>query len=94
MKISYFVYYRVAQPSQAATRATIERLLAHVKSTTGITGRLLVRTEDPSTWMEIYENIDSETAFEAALAAAVTDCGFTSIVAADSGRHIERFKAL
>ena len=63
MKISYFVYYRVAQPSQAATRATIERLQAHVKNATGISGRLLVRTEDPSTWMEIYENIDPDTAF-------------------------------
>jgi hypothetical protein len=69
-------------------------LLANVKASTGIGGRLLVRTEDATTWMEIYEGVNRPEAFEAALADAVAACDFATIVVANSGRHIERFKSL
>lgn len=93
MTASYFVYYRVANPDDPAARKIVEALLASVKESSGIAGRLLVRKEDPTTWMEIYEGVDTSTAFEAALERAVAACGFSGIVVANSGRHIERFKS-
>ena len=41
------------------------------RSHCGVQGRVLVRRDDPRTWMEIYENVADTAAFELALAAAV-----------------------
>lgn len=93
MTTHYYVYYRVARPDDAATRNLVSNLLTQVERATGIAGRLLVRTEDAHTWMEIYEPVIDATSFEAALLHAVDTSGFASVLAAGSTRHVERFRA-
>jgi hypothetical protein len=90
----YYIYYRVAEPVTDATRSAVHAILAEVKRETGVLGRLMMRTDDPATWMEIYEGVTREAQFEQALAAAVEHAGVARILAADSHRHIERFRPL
>jgi len=58
---------------------------------TRVRGRLLHRRDDPATWMEIYEGVADERAFDASLAAAVERCAFPSVLAAGSQRVTEIF---
>jgi hypothetical protein len=56
------VYYRVIADTPAA-RTTVATLMDEIKTATGVIGRLLMRCDDPGTWMEIYEPIDDAAAF-------------------------------
>ena len=90
LRLSYYIYYRVAQPEQAKTR--VRNIQAALKSQTGIDGRLLEKRDDPATWMEIYEGVSDADAFEQCLAAAVLESGFTAVLATGSARHLECFE--
>jgi hypothetical protein len=94
MACHYYIYYRVADPDADATRSAVHDILAEIKQETGIQGRLLMRTDDKTTWMEIYEGVTRETPFEAALSAAVERASASRILAEGSHRHIERFRPL
>lgn len=85
----FYVYYRVAADT-AESRALIAALMAEVEARTGISGRLLARCEDPSTWMEVYEAVVDANAFLSALDGSVRTNGAAS-VAINGRRTIERF---
>ena len=87
----FYVYYRV-DGDMAAARAKIAALTAEVEARTGVSGRLLARCDDPSTWMEVYEPVRDAAAFARALAACVRKTG-AAAVAADGMRRIECFAA-
>jgi len=87
-----YVWYRVAADTPAA-RAKIGALLADVEARTGVSGRLLARRDDPSTWMEVYEPVGRVGAFTRTLAACVRRQGAAD-VAADGNRRSECFAAL
>jgi hypothetical protein len=88
----FYVWYTVRGDLQAAV-AAIGALLEAVAAQTGVSGRLLARRDDPSTWMEIYENVEEPQAFERALDEQAARHGATS-VAEGGRRHTERFAAL
>jgi hypothetical protein len=88
----FYVYYRVDDDT-AVARAKIGALIAEVEARTGISGRLLARCEDPSTWMEVYEPIRDPGSFARTLAACVRSVGAAD-VAVDGTRRIECFAAL
>jgi hypothetical protein len=88
----FYVYYRITADT-AAARATIGALMADVEARTGVSGRLLARSDDPSTWMEIYEPVGDPGAFARTLAACVRTRA-AAAVAADEIRTVERFSAL
>ncbi len=90
MPLSYYVYYRVTQASQATALA--RELLAAMKQKTGIAGRLLRKRDDPATWMEIYEGVQDAPAFERSLAECVEAIRFTSVLQPGSTRHLECFE--
>ncbi len=90
MPLSYYVYYRVGDASQATALAN--KLLAAMKRKTGIAGRLLRKRDDPATWMEIYEGVQDATAFERSLAECVEATQFTSVLQTGSARHLECFE--
>ena len=48
-------------------RAQVERLLAAVEKECGVRGRWMHRRDDPTTYMEVYEGVKDEKAFEAIL---------------------------
>ena len=84
-----YVYYRVdlSQASHAATQ--IDRLLNAMTSHCGRPPRRLARRDDPSTWMEVYENIAQFEPFLAALKTAVNVHGCHAFIR--EGRHLECF---
>ena len=90
MPLSYYVYYRVTEASQATALAL--ELLAAIKQKTGIAGRLLRKRDDPATWMEIYEGVQDALAFERCLAECVDATHFTNALQSGSARHVECFE--
>ena len=89
----FYIYYRVADPASAAARDCVRALLADVLAGTGVTGRVMRRTHDVGTWMEIYENVARPEEFEIALATAVAERGFGAHLAPGSRRVTERFES-
>ena len=86
--VHYFIWYRVPGDAGLA-RVAVNAALADVARATGVTGRLCQRSDDPSTWMEIYEHVHDVHAFDAALAAAVIRHDVAAHI--PDGRHVERF---
>jgi hypothetical protein len=87
----YYVWYRVTG-DPAAARAAVAALLRDVLGATGVAGRVLVRRDDPTTWMEIYEDVADVERFDRALAAGVARHGVAGY-AEGGARHAEPFVA-
>lgn len=64
---SYYVYYRVEPGRVASLRAEVERLFRVVELACGVRGRWMRRRDDPTTYMEVYEEVADGTTFEALL---------------------------
>ena len=90
MPVQYVVWYEIAGDPQRA-RASIDAMMADVARTTGIRGRLHVRRDRPTTWMEIYADVADAASFEEEIAAAAK----RHDVAQHTGgaRHVEAFVA-
>lgn len=88
-EIHYYVWYRVHGSHADAQRVTAA-LQDDVAARTAIRGRVLVRRDDPSTWMEIYEGVAAPADFERELTAAVARHDAASI-AHEGVRHLEAF---
>lgn len=65
---NYYVYYRVDPARVPSLRLEIDQLFETMHRQSGVRGRWLQRCEDPSTYMEVYEGVADEPAFEALLA--------------------------
>ena len=48
-------------------RAGVEHLFASIERECGVRGRWLHRRDDPATYMEVYEGVKDQAAFEAVL---------------------------
>lgn len=79
----YYVYYRAEPARLEELRGAIGRLLDAVERATGVRGRWMRRRDDPGTFMEVYENVADDAAFEALLARESAALGLE--------RHVERF---
>jgi len=90
LSASYYIYYRSAAAAQQI-RGTVAAMQAALARETGVAGRLLRGVDDPSTWMEIYEDVSDRSEFETKLAAAVDRFGLESLLGAGAVRHLERF---
>ena len=91
MSINYYIYYRVAPADAARARAAVDAVQSALYQDTGIRGRLLRRVDDPTTWMEIYENVADAQPFEAALARLLAQHRFDACLDSDVRRHSECF---
>lgn len=80
---SYYVYYRVDPARLAELRAVVERIFAAVERETGVRGRWMRRCDEATTYMEVYENVADERAFETLLARESAAFGLE--------RKVERF---
>jgi len=83
---NYYVYYRVDAASVDSIRSCVEKIFEEVKAKTGIQGRWLRRRDDPATYMEVYEGVADEAAFEASLARESAGFGVE--------RRVERFRSV
>jgi len=65
---NYYVYYRVDAGKASALRPGVEQLFEKIHNRFGVRGRWMHRRDDPLTYMEVYEGVSDEAAFEALLA--------------------------
>ena len=80
---SYYVYYRVDASRLPALRQEVERLFDTIEGASGVRGRWLRRRDEPTTHMEVYENVSDDRTFEALLEREAAGLGLQ--------RHVERF---
>lgn len=80
---SYYVYYRVEPARVAALRSQVERLFGIVEQAAGVRGRWMRRRDDPTTYMEVYEDVVDERVFESLLEREAASLGLE--------RRVERF---
>ena len=80
---NYYVYYRVDPKRLDEIRLAVEKIFVAVKDETGIQGRWLRRRDDPTTYMEVYEGVQEDRAFDALLESGAAKLGLE--------RRIERF---
>ena len=64
---NYYVYYRVDAARLDAVGFSIKKLFKKIESETGVLGRWMHRRDDPSTYMEVYEGVTDDKAFDALL---------------------------
>lgn len=93
MSVSYYVYYRVPAANAARARDAVGALQRALSEATGISGRLLRRRDDETTWMEIYENVTDADRFEATLAELAEKHGVPALIASGSSRKQEIFRS-
>ncbi|HYX64175.1 MAG TPA: DUF4936 family protein [Burkholderiales bacterium] len=65
--MNYYVYYKVDFARLAELRERVEALFDAVEKQCGVRGRWMRRRDDPTTYMEVYEGVADEAAFEALL---------------------------
>lgn len=80
---SYYVYYRVDAQHVALLQQEVQALFRRVEAATGVRGRWMRRRDEPSTYMEVYEDVREESTFEALLESEGGKLGLQ--------RHVERF---
>ena len=92
MTLSFYIYYRVPAQNVERARVAVRELQRELSDIAGISGRLLRRRDDETTWMEIYENVEDGVRFEAELAKLVERRGFAALLVPGSSRKQEIFR--
>ena len=65
--MNYYVYYKIESARLEALRALVQALFHEIEKQTGVRGKWMHRRDDPFTYMEVYEDVKDEKAFEALL---------------------------
>lgn len=65
--MNYYVYYKIESARLRQFWPLVQQIFLEIEKQTGIRGRWLRRRDDPTTYMEVYEGVKDETAFEAVL---------------------------
>lgn len=63
----YYVYYKLAPERVPELRGMVQRLFQEIERQCGVRGRWMRRRDDPSTYMEVYEEVKDAAVFEALL---------------------------
>jgi hypothetical protein len=65
--MNYYVYYKVEPKRLAQLREAVAHLFAVVERECGVRGRWMHRRDDPTTYMEVYEDVEDSAKFESCL---------------------------
>ena len=65
--MNYYVYYKINPAQLRQLWPLVQKLFLDIEKQTGIRGRWLRRRDDPTTYMEVFEDVKDEAAFEALL---------------------------
>jgi hypothetical protein len=79
----YYVYYKIAPDQLGRLKPMVKGVLESIEKHCGVRGRWMHRRDDPSTCMEVYEDVKDVAAFEALLEREGAKLGVQ--------RHTERF---
>ncbi|HEY1290738.1 MAG TPA: DUF4936 family protein [Burkholderiales bacterium] len=63
----YYVYYKIAPDDLSRLRVAVQTLFTTIEKQCGVRGRWMRRRDDPSTYMEVYEEVKDAAVFEALL---------------------------
>lgn len=88
---SYYVYYRIEPKGRAELARLVDDMFAAVERESGVQGRRMGRSDDPNTWMEVYERVPDASRFEALLAREAQVRGFERFLEPGTVRHVECF---
>ena len=83
--MNYYVYYKIAPGQLAVLWPKVQDLFRRAKLEFDVNGRWMRRRDDPTTYMEIYEDVRDEAAFEILLEREAAKFGVP--------RKVERFIA-
>jgi hypothetical protein len=81
--MNYYVYYKIAPGQLTVLWPKVQDLFRRAKLEFGVTGRWMRRRDDPTTYMEVYEEVGDDAAFEMLLEREAAKFGVP--------RKIERF---
>src|SRR5687768_14596872 len=65
--LNYYIYYKISPGQLEALRPRVQDLFRKAKLDFGVQARWMRRRDDPATYMEVYEGVKDEAAFEALL---------------------------
>ena len=65
--MNYYVYYKVDPKHLAELRESIAHLFAVIERECSVRGHWMHRRDDPTTYMEVYEDVEDTAKFEAVL---------------------------
>lgn len=88
----YFIYYRIAPEQISRIESALQRMQLEIEAQSGIMGRLLKKSDDPNLWMEVYENVPEDLAFEEILSRAAAQSGLANLLTVGEKRHVECFQ--
>jgi hypothetical protein len=63
--LNYYVYYKLEADRLPPARSLVKELFDKIEKQLGVRGRWMRRRDDPTTYMEVYEGVKDEVAFEA-----------------------------
>jgi hypothetical protein len=92
MPYSFYIYYRVDPAASVPAEARIRELLAAVRKTTGISGKLMRKRGESNLWMEIYLDVPDDAKFEWELADAAGRLNVQEFLLPGTPRHVECFE--
>ena len=81
--MNYYVYYKLEADRLPPARSLVKELFDKIEKHLGVRGRWMRRRDDPTTYMEVYEGVSDNAAFEALLDREASGLGLE--------RRIERF---
>lgn len=86
-----YVYYRVDPVAAPRAAAGVDALFATLSAYCNMPPRRLMRCDDATTWMEVYEGIADWPGFSAAMAEHLRTSPLAPLI--DGERHVEWFCA-
>jgi Domain of unknown function (DUF4936) len=92
MAASFYIYYRVADGMHAQALERVGALQRRLRMDAGAQCRLLRKRGEDNLWMEVYDRLPDEAAFQAVLGAAVNELALDEVVMPGSTRRIECFE--
>ena len=88
VSMNYYIYYRVIA-DDAETELLIRSMQSRLGCSSRVSGYLLKRSDDPLTWMEVYENVGDATSFERQMSRLLAATDIEMFI--DGNRIVERF---
>jgi hypothetical protein len=90
--LNYYIYYRVPRENFERALAAARSLQRELMQRTGVSGTLMRRRDDETTWMEVYEGVSDAHKLETALVQLVAELGLGALLVPGTTRKQEVFR--